>query len=79
MEENLKTDGAKFALHAAIVGYFSVEPSDLSLLHLLFYISSAGGLEELEASSTRPVAQWSSTPTTALSSAAESSSPSPPN
>ncbi len=51
MEENLQTEGAKFALHAAIVGYFSVEPSDLSFLHLLFYISSAGGLEDLEASS----------------------------
>ncbi|MGB0969970.1 MAG: flavin monoamine oxidase family protein [Mycobacterium sp.] len=51
IEQNLTTDGAKFALHAAIVGYFSVEPSDLSFLHLLFYISSAGGLEELEASS----------------------------
>jgi monoamine oxidase len=51
MAENLKTDGAKFALHAAIVAYFSVEPSDLSFLHLLFYISAAGGLKELEASS----------------------------
>ena len=51
MATNLKTDGAKFALHSAIVGYFSVEPSDLSFLHLLFYISSAGGIEELEASS----------------------------
>lgn len=51
MKENLKTDGAKFALHAAIVAYFSVEPSDVSFLHLLFYISAAGGLKELEASS----------------------------
>lgn len=39
IEQNLATDGAKFALHAAIVGYFSVEPSDLSFLHLLFYMS----------------------------------------
>lgn len=51
IEENLRTAGAKFILHAAIVGYFSVEPCDLSFLHLLFYISSAGGLEQLEESS----------------------------
>jgi monoamine oxidase len=45
MKENIHTDGANFALHAAIVAYFSVEPSDLSFLHLLFYISAAGGLK----------------------------------
>lgn len=51
MADNVTTDGAKFGLHAAVVGYFSVEPCDMSFLHLLFYISAAGGLEELEASS----------------------------
>lgn len=51
IEDNLKTDGAKFVLQAAIVGYFSVEPADMSFLHLLFYISAAGGLEALEESS----------------------------
>lgn len=51
MKDNLKTAGAKFAFHAAIVAYFSVEPCDVSFLHLLFYISAAGGLQELEASS----------------------------
>ncbi|WP_322768561.1 flavin monoamine oxidase family protein [Frankia sp. Cr1] len=51
MEQNLKTAGAKFALHSVIVGYFSVEPCDLSFLHLLFYVAAAGGVEDLEASS----------------------------
>lgn len=51
MEQNLKTAGAKFALHSVVVGYFSVEPCDLSFLHLLFYVAAAGGVEELEASS----------------------------
>jgi monoamine oxidase len=51
MDQNLKTAGAKFALHSVVVGYFSVEPCDLSFLHLLFYIAAAGGIEELEASS----------------------------
>ncbi len=51
MEQNLKTAGARFAVHSMVVGYFSVEPADLSLLHLLFYLAAAGGIEELEASS----------------------------
>ncbi len=51
MDQNLTTAGAKFALHSVVVGYFSVEPCDLSFLHLLFYIAAAGGIGELEASS----------------------------
>lgn len=51
MDQNLSTDGAKFALHSVVAGYFAVEPSDLSFLHFLFYIAAAGGVEELEASS----------------------------
>ena len=51
MDANLKTDGAKFALRIVAGGYFSVEPSDLSLLHVLFYIAASGGVEGLEESS----------------------------
>jgi monoamine oxidase len=51
MDANLKTDGAKFAFQIVVGGYFSVEPSELSLLHLLFYIAAAGGVEGLEESS----------------------------
>jgi monoamine oxidase len=47
----VKTEGARFALRIAAGGYFSVEPSELPLLHLLFYIAAAGGLEGLEESS----------------------------
>lgn len=38
---------ARQALALAIQAVFSAEPSDLSLLHLLFYIHSAGGLTQL--------------------------------
>jgi monoamine oxidase len=51
MEQNLATDGAKFALRSVVAGYFAVEACDLSFLHLLFYVAAAGGIEALEESS----------------------------
>lgn len=51
LTNNTSTDGAKFIFRLIIGGYFSAEPSDLSLLHLLFYIAAAGGIEGLEESS----------------------------
>ena len=51
MEQNLATDGAKFALRSVVAGYFAAEACDLSFLHLLFYVAAAGGVEALEESS----------------------------
>ncbi len=51
IDANVKTDGAKFAIKAIVDGYFSAETSDISLLHFLFYIATAGGVEKLEESS----------------------------
>lgn len=39
--------GARPLMELAIQAVFSVEPRDLSLLHVLFYIHSAGGLRDL--------------------------------
>jgi monoamine oxidase len=47
MDEHLYTDGARYLLQLAIEAVFSVQPRDLSLLHLLFYVRSAGTLEML--------------------------------
>lgn len=41
------TAGARELLQLAIGSVFSAEPGDLSLLHVLFYIHSAGGMEAL--------------------------------
>ncbi len=47
MDEHLYTDGARYFLQLAIEAVFSVQPRDVSLLHVLFYIHSGGGLESL--------------------------------
>jgi len=42
MELNLVTPGGKALLALAVEAVFSVEPRDVSLLHVLFYIASPG-------------------------------------
>jgi monoamine oxidase len=42
-----KTKTAREALTTAIRAVFSVEPADVSLLHVLFYAASAGGWDDL--------------------------------
>jgi monoamine oxidase len=39
-DANVKTNGVRFALRIEVGGYFSVEPSDLYLPHLPFYIAA---------------------------------------
>jgi len=47
LDANISTLGARALLELAIQAVFSAEPRDLSLLHVLFYIRSAGGLMDL--------------------------------
>jgi monoamine oxidase len=47
LDANVTTPGARALLELAIQAVFSAEPRDLSLLHVLFYIRSAGGLMDL--------------------------------
>lgn len=47
MDRNVFTPGGQYLLTLAIQSVFSVEPRDLSLLHVLFYIHSAGDLNRL--------------------------------
>ena len=47
LETNVESEGARALLTLGIEAVFSAEPRDLSLLHALFYIHSAGGLMEL--------------------------------
>ena len=47
LEANVESAGARSLLTLGIEAVFSAEPRDLSLLHALFYIHSAGGLMEL--------------------------------
>jgi monoamine oxidase len=47
MRRNVRTEVARDILRLAIIGVWAVEPRDLSLLHVLFYIRSAGSLEIL--------------------------------
>jgi monoamine oxidase len=42
-----KTNTAREALTTAVRAVFSVEPADVSLLHVLFYAASAGGWDDL--------------------------------
>jgi len=46
-EQNVQSAGARDLLTVAIESVFSVEPRDLSLLHFLFYVHSAGNLNML--------------------------------
>lgn len=47
IEANLFTPGGRGLLQLAIEAVFSAQPRDLSLLHVLFYIHSAGSLDNL--------------------------------
>jgi monoamine oxidase len=47
MRRNVRTEAARDILRLAIIGVWAAEPEDVSLLHVLFYIRSAGSLEIL--------------------------------
>ena len=47
MDQNVLTPGGQSLVTLSIESVFSVEPRDTSLLHVLFYIASAGSLEML--------------------------------
>ncbi len=47
MRRNVRTEVARDILRLAIIGVWAAEPRDVSLLHVLFYIRSAGSLEIL--------------------------------
>ena len=47
MRRNVITQGARDSLALAVEAVWAAQPEDLSLLHVLFYISSAGGLDAL--------------------------------
>ncbi len=47
IRRNVRTAVARDVLRLAIIGVWAAEPRDLSLLHVLFYIRSAGSLELL--------------------------------
>ena len=47
LKRNLRTPTARALMTTAIEAVWAADPSDLSLLHMLFYIRSAGGLEPL--------------------------------
>jgi monoamine oxidase len=47
MRRNVRTAVARDILRLAIIGVWACEPRDISLLHVLFYIRSAGSLELL--------------------------------
>jgi len=47
MRRHLRTRAARDVLRIAVIGVWAAEPRDLSLLHVLFYIRSAGSLELL--------------------------------
>jgi monoamine oxidase len=47
MRRNVYTQDARDALTLAVEAVWAAQPEDLSLLHVLFYISAAGGLDAL--------------------------------
>jgi monoamine oxidase len=47
MRRNVYTRGARDAFALSVEAVWAAQPEDLSLLHVLFYISSAGGLNAL--------------------------------
>ncbi len=47
MRRNVRTGVARDILRLAIIGVWAAEPRDISLLHVLFYIRSAGSIEIL--------------------------------
>ncbi len=47
LQANVASEGARNLLELGVQAVFSAEPHDLSLLHFLFYVHSAGGLMDL--------------------------------
>ena len=47
MRRNLATKGGRTLLELGIEAVWAAQPEDMSLLHVLFYIHSAGSLETL--------------------------------
>jgi monoamine oxidase len=47
MRRNVYTRGGRTLLELSVQGVWAIEPNDLSLLHMLFYIHSAGGFDAL--------------------------------
>ena len=47
MRRNVHSKGARMLLTLAIRSVFGTEPEDMSLLHVLFYVNSAGGFDAL--------------------------------
>jgi monoamine oxidase len=47
MRRNVRTGVARDVMRLAIIGVWAAEPRDVSLLHVLFYIRSAGSIELL--------------------------------
>ena len=47
MRRNMATRGGRDALSLGVEAVWAAQPEDISLLHALFYISSAGGLDAL--------------------------------
>ena len=47
MRRNARSAGARMLIRLAIRSVFGTEPEDVSLLHVLFYIHSAGGFDSL--------------------------------
>jgi monoamine oxidase len=47
MRRNVRTGVARDVLRLAIIGVWAAEPRDVSLLHVLFYVRSAGSIELL--------------------------------
>jgi monoamine oxidase len=51
MEDNLASEDGKALIELAIEAVWSVQPRDLSFLHAMFYVASAGSVEHLIATS----------------------------
>jgi monoamine oxidase len=47
IRRRIRTSAARDLMRLVINGVWAAEPRDLSLLHMLFYVSSAGSIEEL--------------------------------
>jgi len=47
MRSNARSPGARMLIRLAIRSVFGTEPEDVSLLHVLFYVHSAGGFDSL--------------------------------
>jgi monoamine oxidase len=61
---NSSTPGARFLLDLATRAVFAAEPRDLSLLHVLFYYHSGGGIINLTRRTEPQACCWSNEPWT---------------